>query len=223
MEVSSTFYAPVSAERVKQWCAQVPATFKFLPKWPRLITHDHFLKAPQKLISNFIEVAQSFENNLGTTLLQMPPTFSTDYKRELYQFLMNLPQDLKIAIEFRHPSWFDKHQLYDKLQDFFIKQKISSVCSDTPGARQAFHLSFTGENNIIRFLSDEDDEIDKKRLGLWRDFLSEQKQASDIYFIIHRPDNTYAPKLIPYFSDRAYPEKQPPLENYQQDFMSHYF
>ena len=43
VELSSTFYAHVSDEQIANWRAQVGADFKFLPKWPKVMTHNKML------------------------------------------------------------------------------------------------------------------------------------------------------------------------------------
>jgi uncharacterized protein YecE (DUF72 family) len=43
---------------------------------------------------------------LGPLLFQLPPTFKKDAPR-LQAFLASLPLTCRVALEFRHPSWFD--------------------------------------------------------------------------------------------------------------------
>ena len=74
------------------------------------------------------------------------------------------------------------------------------VIADTPSRRDVFHLSFTGSKNVIRYLSDQNKDNDQRRLKLWRIWLDQNPQLGEIYMALHRPDNEWAPELIPLFS-----------------------
>lgn len=218
VEVSSTFYSPVSIETIKSWKQQVGQGFRFLPKWPKLITHDQYLKYCDDEIKNFCNILEAFDENLGTSLLQLPPKFSVEFKNDLFYFLQKLPNNFKIAIEFRHPSWFENNRLYKKLENYFLKENISTVISDTPNRRDLCHYSFTGSNQVIRFLSDEHDSTDQKRLEIWKDFLS-RNELENSYFILHRPDNINTAELIKYFSYETYSQIQVLSQNKQLDLI----
>jgi uncharacterized protein YecE (DUF72 family) len=200
VEVSSTFYAPVGSETIKKWCDQVSEDFRFLPKWPRSITHDRLLANTKSMIHDFISVMETFDKKLGTTIVQLPPNFSREYNRELFYFLQEIPEEFPVAIEFRHSSWFHDHRVIPKLEDYLSKQKISMVCSDTAAFDKLCHFSFTGPNHVIRYASDENIETDKHRLKQWKKWLSESKPPLNLYFTLHRPDNIYTPELISEFS-----------------------
>lgn len=202
VEVSSTFYTEVSARQVLAWKESVPNEFFFLPKWPKQITHNQMLCFQRKQIKDFVDKMLLFDEKLGTTILQLPPNFSRDYNRELYYFLLSLPKDFQVSLEFRHPSWFEKGRVYKKLEEYLALNKIGMVCSDTPARQDVFHMSFTGCNHIIRYVSDEVDETDKVRLTNWKNLLS-NKICGKVFFTLHRPVNDTTPKMISYFS----PEK----------------
>ncbi len=201
VEVSSTFYSTVSKERFLEWRSMVPGEFRFLPKWPQSITHQNYLTDCNKEVSEFIDCVSVLENNLGTTFLQLPPQFSSDFKRGLFYFLESLPEGFPIALEFRHRSWFENERVYSKLEEYLIKKNISMVCSDTAGRRDVFHKSFTGNRNIIRYLSDENNEHDQIRLKQWKDWIDSQNKGGDCFFIIHRPDNAFAPHLFKFWDN----------------------
>ncbi len=220
VEVSSTYYSEVDQQTVIKWRDTVPKGFKFLPKWPKLITHESRLLHCQNEIRTFLTNMEILADSLGTSILQLPPSFSRDYTRELYHFLCQVPQGFPLAIEFRHSSWFENHRLYKRLEDYLVERNIGMVCSDTPGRRDVFHLSFTGNQNVIRFLSDEQKVHDEKRLQVWRDWLEGEAHSSekggDFYFVLHRPGNDLVPDLIPFLSPESYQKIQELLANPQQ-------
>lgn len=204
VEVSSTFYSEVGQETLSNWKSSVPSDFRFLPKWPQWITHEKKLTQCKEETFQFIRGMEVLEESLGTTILQLPPYFSTKFKRELFYFLQLIPSDFPICIEFRHESWFQGERLYPQLEDYLTSRKIGMVCSDTPGRRDVFHLSFTGEKNVIRFLSDQNDSTDQVRLGIWKEWLEKNTTTGEFYFVLHRTENNLTPSLIRHFS----PEKQ---------------
>jgi uncharacterized protein YecE (DUF72 family) len=195
-EVSSTFYAPVSKERWSSWQEQAGKEFHFLPKWPKIISHDKALRSCKHDVEEFAKRLEALENNLGTTLLQLGPSFSYDYRADLFKFLTSLPSELPLAIEFRHTSWFQDQRLLPKLEDYLYQNNISTVCTDTSARRDVCHLSFTGERNIIRYLSDGNEENDILRLKSWKDWLQKHPIGGTLYFMLHRPDNTKTYDLI---------------------------
>ncbi len=54
VEGNTTFYATPSQEQCRQWRSQVPDDFRFLLKFPRLITHDRLLSGAGRGVSDFL-------------------------------------------------------------------------------------------------------------------------------------------------------------------------
>lgn len=196
VEVSSTFYAPVSRERMAAWGSLVPDSFRFVVKWPRSITHDRGLVQCDGLIPIFLDSLEGLEHRLGATLLQLPPSFSRSFHRELYFFLISLPKDLPITLEFRHSSWFENGQLYQKLFDFLQKNNIGMAVSDTPQAPEVFHQSFSGTVNVLRYLSDGNRVNDEKRLRYWREEIELHQPGKEFFLMFHQENNLSTPELI---------------------------
>ena len=106
VEVDSTFYGTPRVNTVKRWRAATPPDFRFCPKTPRLITHEKGLASAHLDMAAFLAVMRTLEEKLGVVLIQLPPTFSTEYTPVLAAFLRELPVDLRFAVEFRHISWY---------------------------------------------------------------------------------------------------------------------
>lgn len=198
VEVSSTFYAPVNDETIIRWREQVGKHFQFIPKWPKRLTHQQLLSSDTAEVKNFIRQMMFFEDKLGPTLLQLPPHFSYDYKRELFHFLENIPNDFPLAVELRHSSWFwpARGMLQERFFDYLCHKKISTVITDTPARRDLFHLNSTGPRLVIRYLSDGDPENDRIRLDWWRLHLLDLEQQTQVHFILHKTDNENVVELI---------------------------
>lgn len=104
VEINNTFYRPPTAALLAAWAGQVPADFRFVLKAPQEVTHVRRLKGADAMVKSLAETAATLKDRLGAVLFQLPPTFPKDVPR-LRDFLALVP-GCRVAIEFRHPSWF---------------------------------------------------------------------------------------------------------------------
>lgn len=114
VEINATFYRAPTAKLLEGWAAQVPPEFRFTLKAPKRITHDARLKECEQLVRYFCDTARSLGDRLGVLLFQLPPNFRRDLG-VLASFLEFLPNELRVAFEFRHESWLDD-ELFGLLQ-----------------------------------------------------------------------------------------------------------
>jgi uncharacterized protein YecE (DUF72 family) len=110
VEINNTFYRPPTPSVLKGWADQVPAEFRFVLKAPQEITHVRRLKDVGELVSSFLEAAGTLGERLGPLLFQLPPNFKKDVPR-LRALLALLTPGRRVAMEFRHASWFDDEVL----------------------------------------------------------------------------------------------------------------
>ena len=95
------------AEAMMQgWEKRTPDEFRFVLKAPRQMTHIRKLSDCEEPLARFTQAAKGLRHKLGPLLFQLPPTFQRDVAR-LEAFLDKVPSDLRVALEFRHPSWFE--------------------------------------------------------------------------------------------------------------------
>jgi uncharacterized protein YecE (DUF72 family) len=106
VEINSTFYRLPPASAPEEWAGQVPADFRFALKANQEITHRRRLVNAGEALAAFLEVAGTLKERLGPLLFQLPPNFKKDVPR-LRAFLALLTPGCRVAVEFRHPSWFD--------------------------------------------------------------------------------------------------------------------
>ena len=114
VEINNTFYRMPKADMLAAWAATTPATFRFAPKAPQLITHRQKLAGASDSVGYFLKALASFGDKLGPILFQLPPFLRKDVSR-LVDFLALLPREIRAAFEFRHTSWFDD-SVYDALR-----------------------------------------------------------------------------------------------------------
>lgn len=106
VELNNTFYRMPAEALIKGWEARTPASFQFVLKAPRSMTHSRKLVDCAEPLARFVQVASSLGEKLGPLLFQLPPFFQKDIAT-LEAFLSLLPKGIRAAVEFRHPSWFE--------------------------------------------------------------------------------------------------------------------
>jgi uncharacterized protein YecE (DUF72 family) len=115
IEVDSTFYAIPTDSALDGWRRRAPEGFTFALKLPREITHEHALRGERalQLLEEFCRAARRLEDRLAAVLVQLPPQFEAtrDNAQALSTFLHELPGDIRFAVEFRDPFWFDEDLL----------------------------------------------------------------------------------------------------------------
>lgn len=111
VEGNTTFYATPNPETLERWRAEMPETFRFCPKLPRLISHAGPLMPHLDEALAFIQAMQILGSRLGPMFLQLPPRYSPKLLDDLVAFLEAWPQEVRLAVEVRHPKWFESpHQ-----------------------------------------------------------------------------------------------------------------
>ena len=74
-------------------------------KASRYLTHVRRLQEPEEPVQLLVQRARRLEDKLGPVLLQLPPTLEADVER-LRRTLDAFPADVRVAVEFRHSSWY---------------------------------------------------------------------------------------------------------------------
>ena len=105
VEINATFYRMPTAKSFTAWAAATPPGFVFTLKAPQRITHMRRLRDVDEPLRFFCDTARLLGNKLGPLFFQLPPTFKKDTGR-LHDLLVQVPPDLRCAVEFRHASWF---------------------------------------------------------------------------------------------------------------------
>jgi uncharacterized protein YecE (DUF72 family) len=107
VEINNTFYRMPTAKLVQGWAEEVPEGFTFALKAPQRITHIARLQNAADPTDAFVRIARTLGARLGPLLFQLPPFLRKDVPR-LSAFLDIVPQGLRVALEFRHASWFEE-------------------------------------------------------------------------------------------------------------------
>jgi uncharacterized protein YecE (DUF72 family) len=114
-EINNTFYRMPTPQLTQAWYAEVPGDFSFTLKLSRRITHFKKLKDVGEEMDWFLGSAASLKEKLGPILVQLPPFFRKDLS-VLREFLIQFAARARLALEFRHDSWFEE-ETYELLRE----------------------------------------------------------------------------------------------------------
>jgi uncharacterized protein YecE (DUF72 family) len=117
VEVNYTFRRLPSASTLNNWVDAVGPGFVFAVKANMRITHIQRLKNAEQATEIFFNAIDPLRTSrhLGPVLFQLPPAMKCDVDL-LTGYLALLPQGMRYAFEFRHPSWLVK-EVYDALAE----------------------------------------------------------------------------------------------------------
>lgn len=119
VELNASFYHLPKKYTFKNWKKKTPKDFVFSVKASRYITHIKKLKDSQETWGNFYQRTKLLGGKLGPILVQFQPSWKKNTQR-LKNFLKVATKDHeKLALEFRHPSWFCDN-IYDILREYNV-------------------------------------------------------------------------------------------------------
>ncbi|HEV7334158.1 MAG TPA: DUF72 domain-containing protein [Flavisolibacter sp.] len=104
VELNASFYRWPKVATFQNWQKRLPQGFLFTVKAPRYLTHHQRLYAPEKWINRIKQCWHALGDKRAVLLVQLSPNFPVDLER-LHYFLAIVPDWIRIAFEFRHPSW----------------------------------------------------------------------------------------------------------------------
>ena len=104
VEINSTFYRWPKTATFQSWQKRLPSGFLMSVKAPRVLTHNKRLLKPESWLERVASDLWHLGDKFGVLLVQLSPLFGYDYARLEY-FLAQVPEGIRVAVEFRHPSW----------------------------------------------------------------------------------------------------------------------
>jgi uncharacterized protein YecE (DUF72 family) len=145
VEVNNTFYRLPERATFSAWAAATPRDFLFALKMSRFFTHMKRLKDPEPAVRRFLDAAGGLgSKKLGPLLLQLSPLHKADAGR-LDEALSVFPRSVRVAVEFRDPSWFvpDLRRV--------LERRGAALCLADRGSRPVSPLWQTTDWGYVRF------------------------------------------------------------------------
>jgi uncharacterized protein YecE (DUF72 family) len=228
IEGNTTFYAVPAQKTIESWVAQTPETFRFCPKVPKAISHEGKLMDYVDRAHEFVKVMKGLGVRLGPMFLQLPPRYSPKLLGDLRAFLDAWPLDVRLAVEVRHPGWFDAP--HDELLDQVLSEReMARVTIDTRPIRDLAgdeRLAGSTYESLLeardrkpdvpvtpkrttdfiftRYIGHPEYEPNIPLLNEWADYFIPQLQnGADVYMFCHSPNNLVAPELCRYLYHRV--------------------
>ncbi len=106
VELNASFYRWPRDSTFAGWRNRLPEGFVMSVKAARGLTHARRLRAPEEWIERFTRCWHELGDRRGVLLVQLHPAQVRDDWRLDY-FLGAMPPWMRVAVEFRHPSWDD--------------------------------------------------------------------------------------------------------------------
>ncbi|WP_378187477.1 DUF72 domain-containing protein [Aquimarina sp. W85] len=200
IELNATFYQLFAGDQFEKWYAKTPAEFKFFPKLIQDISHNKRLESDVfMIVQEFLRNAVYLKEKLGTIFLQMPISFDPTQINKLYQFIKAWPSNISLAVELRHPDWYND-DLLATLGTFLEQFNIALIITDTAGRRDMLHMRLTNKEAFIRFVGS-NHVSDYMRLDDWVERLARWKTQGleKLHFFIHQHIEKESPLLASYF------------------------
>lgn len=129
VELNNAFYRLPERDTFAGWAGQVPDDFVVAVKASRYLTHVRRLRQPAESVGRLLDHAAGLGRHLGPILLQLPPTLRVD-EAALDETLAAFPRRVRVAVEFRHPSWHT-----DKVRAVLEARGAALCLTDTHGRR----------------------------------------------------------------------------------------
>lgn len=207
LELNATHYRIHPPERMAEWAGMMPEDFRFCPKFPAIITHYRRFNDCAGPTDDFIAGIDALGQQRGPAFIQLPPHFSPVHADRLIHYLQGWPPELEMAVEFRHPGWFQPEEEYrqrvEAVWACMMHCGIGAVVSDTALRRDAVHMRMTAPFLLLRFGGYEGHPSDRSRLAAWCDRLVDWREAGlrSVDLLVHQPDSIRTPETCRLFAE----------------------
>jgi uncharacterized protein YecE (DUF72 family) len=157
IEINSSFYKNPKPATVQKWADSVPGDFRFTFKLSKAISHAKGLLYDSKDVSSFLQLVDAVGKKKGCILVQFPASTRSDcfnqLKKLTHHLTMAVNNGWRIAIEFRHISWY-REETYELLQPLDIAVVGHDIPASAPQGVEinttCRYLRFHGENGRYR-------------------------------------------------------------------------
>lgn len=193
VEINYTFYHMPSEKVLTAWAKETPEGFTFTLKASRRITHDARLRNCEGLLETLWTRASALGPKLGVLLFQLPPSFRKDLS-VFDAFLALMPEEVRAAFEFRHPSWLS--------DDVFarLKAKNLALCI-ADSEKGTTSLEVTAEYGYFRLRDEGYQEADIER---WSETITRLSSSwKDVFVYFKHEDAGKGPEFARMLMDKV--------------------
>ncbi len=190
VELNASFYRWPPPRTFDAWHRLLPEGFLMTVKAPRGLTHARRLYEPEAWLERIGDRLRRLDPHTGPLLVQLHPAHERDDAR-LAWFLDHVPDQRRVAVEFRHPSWHDP-QVWRLLEERGAAYVVMS------GAGLPCHLVATADFAYVRLHGPSDSHLyagsyPEQDLRWWADRIREWLgQGRDVFAYFNNDGHGYA-------------------------------
>ncbi len=188
VEVNATFYRLPFQGMITGWNRRLPPEFHLVLKGSRLITHRKKLEGCDEPVAQFFDRVLPLKA-LKIVLWQLPPSLHKDIER-LDSFLSMLPDDVRHAVEFRHPSWWDGEtaELLARHRAAFVAVSHPRLPGDVVPTTDFLYLRFHGLGKDLYHYN-----YSKEELKGWAAKVKSARKGRQLYAFFNNDFEAHAP------------------------------
>jgi uncharacterized protein YecE (DUF72 family) len=144
VESNNAFYRLPKPETFRDWARRTPDDFVMAVKASRYLTHIKRLREPAEPVERFQKHAAGLGPKLGPVLLQLPPNLKANLDA-LAETLDCFDRSVRVAVEFRHNSWFTEET------KSVLEQRGAALCLADRESKPVSPLWQTADWGYVRF------------------------------------------------------------------------
>lgn len=186
VEINSFRYGIPDFDKLKRWKEAVDDDFRFSMKVHDRVTYQKDISGDTARyeMDRFLEVCDFFGHKAGIPFLLLPSYYKGERLKTLARFLYDLPDDFKVAVEFRDREGIDNEQINEVL----VQKSYPLILTDTPGRRDMLHMRLTSKTAFIRFAGALLHPSDGERMHALADRIASwyDQGLETVYFFAHQ-------------------------------------
>ncbi len=213
VEGNTIFYALPSKETISRWKQETPETFRICPKVSRSISHTATLDKSKPETFQLIERMSGLGSRLGPMFLQLPPAFGPAHLAQLEAFLDFWPPEVRLAVEVRHPGFYEEQQAFT-LNSLLSQHQVARVMMDTRPIRTGsaaeqrvlqarerkpnlpLHMVTTTDFIFLRYIGNPHMEVNEPFFKEWAAQLAQWlNEGITLYVFCHCPFEVHSPTI----------------------------
>ena len=184
VELNNSFYQLPKPASFEGWFKRTPEDFILAVKANRYITHVRRLRDVREAVDRFMQNVRHLGAKLGPVLLQLPPTLKANLPG-LDATLARFPDDVRVAVEFRHDSWFSEEARA------LLAAHDAALCLADRGSRPLGPVWRTAAWTYLRFhqgRASPEPCYGRRALESWAGRLAEQWRADEDIYVFFNND-----------------------------------
>ncbi|MET8910635.1 DUF72 domain-containing protein [Micromonospora sp. NPDC004551] len=222
VEGNTTFYATPSPETVASWARQTAPDFRFVPKLPKVVTHERRLTGADAELRAYLAAVEPLGPRAHALWVQLPASFGPGDVPALDRFLRDLPATHRYAVEVRHPAFFTDPGAVHALEQALARSGAEWIPFDTTAffrtpptsdaerdawlkkPRTPLRTHALTDRPIVRYLGRDDPARTVEGWQPWLDVVTGWlREGRSPTVFVHTPDNADAPDLARRFHDQV--------------------